>query len=279
MLPDEPITELSLVVPRRLLRFERCVMSPRILLFLLTLPFFSQTMFSQTNVLTYQYDLTRAGVNSHENTLTPANVNAAGFGKLFSHSVDGVLYGQPLYVANVAIPGKGMHNVVYVATEHDSVYAFDADSNTGANSAPLWQVSFLNAGKGVTTVPASDTFCGQIEPEIGITGTPVIDASSGTIYVVAMTKETSGGAVNYVQRLHALDITSGAERAGSPVIIQATYPGTGEGGATLTFNPKNYKARPGLLLLNGTVYTSWSSHCDIGKYHGWIIGYDAASLK
>jgi len=236
-------------------------------------------MFSQTNVLTYQYDLTRAGVNSHENTLTPANVNAAGFGKLFSHSVDGVLYGQPLYVANVAIPGKGMHNVVYVATEHDSVYAFDADSNTGANSAPLWQVSFLNAGKGVTTVPASDTFCGQIEPEIGITGTPVIDASSGTIYVVAMTKETSGGAVNYVQRLHALDITSGAERAGSPVIIQATYPGTGEGGATLTFNPKNYKARPGLLLLNGTVYTSWSSHCDIGKYHGWIIGYDAASLK
>lgn len=240
----------------------------------LTLP-----LCGQVNVLTYQYDTTRAGMNADETTLTKANVNATNFGKLFAHSVDGVLYGQPLYVANVTIPGKGMHNVVYVATEHDSVYAFDADSAAGPNAAPLWQVSFLNASSGVTTVPAADVNCGQIEPEIGITSTPVIDTAAGTIFVVAMTKEVTGSNVNYVQRLHALDITTGAERANSPVIIQATYPGTGEGGATLIFDPKNYKQRPGLLLLNGTVYTSWSSHCDIGVYHGWLIGYDERTLK
>ncbi len=248
--------------------------SSRFLVFALTLP-----LCAQVNVLTYQYDNTRAGANLSETTLTKANVNATAFGKLFAHAVDGVLYGQPLYVANVSVPGKGMHNVVYVATEHDSVYAFDADSSAGANSVPLWQVSFLNSANGVTTVPASDTNCSQIEPEIGITSTPVIDISSGTIYVVAMTKETSGSAVSYVQRLHALDITNGGEKAGSPVIVQATYPGTGEGGTTLTFDPKNYKQRPGLLLLNGTLYTSWSSHCDIGTYHGWLIAYDAGSLK
>lgn len=234
---------------------------------------------AQVNVLTYQYDISRAGANPNETLLTKVNVNAAAFGKLFAHSVDGVLYGQPLYVANVTISGKGMHNVVYVATEHDSVYAFDADSNSGSNSAPLWQVSFLNSANGVTTVPAADTNCGQIEPELGITSTPVIDAANGTIYVVAMTKEKNGSSFSYVQRLHALDITSGAERPGSPVVIQATYPGTGEGGTTLTFDPKNYKQRPGLLLLNGAVYTSWSSHCDIGTYHGWLIGYDELSLQ
>lgn len=247
--------------------------SPLLLAFALTLP-----ISAQVNVLTYQYDNTRAGANSNETALTKSNVDSADFGKLFAHPVDGVLYGQPLYVANVTIPGKGMHNVVYVATEHDSVYAFDADSSSGANSTPLWQISFLNAN-GVTTVPASDTNCGQIEPEIGITSTPVIDATTGTIFLVGMTKETAGSTVSYVQRLHALDITSGAERPGSPVTIQATYPGTGEGGSSLTFNPKNYKQRPGLLLLNGTVYTAWSSHCDIGTYHGWLIGYDEQSLK
>jgi hypothetical protein len=137
-------------------------------------------------------------------------------------------------------------------------------------------VSFL--GPGVTTVPAGDTSCSQITPEIGITATPVIDPASGTIYVVAMTKEVSGSTTSYVQRLHALDITSGAERPGSPVAVQASVPGTGDGGATVTFNPKSYKLRPGLLLLNNIVYTSWSSHCDIGSYHGWIIGYNALNL-
>ncbi len=235
-------------------------------------------MWSQISVLTYQYDLSRAGVNANETALTPANVNSASFGKLFSYPVDGYVYGQPLYVPNVNIPEKGTHNVVFVATEHDSVYAFDADGPGNPGRGPLWQVNFLNGAAGVTTVPASDTGCDQIVPEIGITGTPVIDPQSGTLYLVAMTKETTNGKVNYVHRLHALDMMSGQERPGSPVVIQASSPGTGDGGNTDTLIPKNYKQRPGLLLLNGVVYTSWSSHCDIGRYHGWVIGYDAQTL-
>jgi uncharacterized protein (TIGR03437 family) len=248
--------------------------SVRFIVVALTLP-----AFAQVNVLTYQYDNTRAGANQNESALNKTNVNATGFGKLFAYAVDGYIYGQPLYVANVTIAGKGTHNVVYIATEHDSVYAFDADSNSGANGAALWQTSFLNGAGGVGTVPAGDTGCSQIDPEIGITGTPVIDAASGTMFLVAMTKETRGNSNSYVQRLHALDITSGAEKPGSPVVIQATYPGNGEGGNTLVFNPKNYKQRPGLLLHDGTVYTAWSSHCDIGAYHGWLIGYDTQSLQ
>ena len=238
-----------------------------------------QIMSAQVNVPTYQYDNSRAGTNVNEIVLGKSNVNPSVFGKLFSYPVDGYVYGQPLYIGNLPIAGKGTHNVVFVASEHDSVYAFDADSNTGTNSGPLWSVSFLNAAAGVTSVPYGDTGCGQIEPEIGITSTPVIDPVSGTMYVVAMTKEVSGSAASYVQRLHALDVSSGAEKPGSPVAIQATYPGTGEGGTVLSFDAKNYKQRPGLLLLNGTVYTAWSSHCDSGMYHGWIIAYDAQSLK
>src|SRR5579883_1609861 len=176
---------------------------------------------AQISVLTYQYDTSRAGANLHESVLTPTNGTAAQFGKLFSYPVDGVVDGQPLYLPNVAIPQKGLHDVVYVATEHDSVYAFDADNNSGPNNAPLWQVSFLNPAAGVTSVPSSDTGCGQITPELGITSTPVIDPQNGTIYVVAMTKEVSGSTAGYVQRLHALDITTGAEKTGSPVVIQA----------------------------------------------------------
>jgi hypothetical protein len=202
------------------------------------------------NVLTYQYSNTRAGANLQETLLTPANVNASQFGKLFSLSVDGYIYGQPLYLSGVAIPGRGTHNVVYVATEHDSVYAFDADTSVPA----LWHASFLDPSSGVTSVPAGDTGCSQIVPEIGITSTPVIDAQAGTIYVVAMTKESG----TYVQRLHALDVTTGAEKAGSPVVVQASVPGTGEGGTSVVFRARNYKQRPGLLLLNGVVYTLWS---------------------
>ena len=234
---------------------------------------------AQTSVLTYQYDLARDGANKNESVLTPANVNANQFGKLFSYPVDGVLYGQPLYLPNVTIPQKGVHDVVYAATEHDSVYAFDADNNSSANSAPLWQVNFLNPAAGVTTVPYQDTGCSQITPELGITSTPVIDPQSGTIYVVAMTKEVSGSNTNYVQRLHALDVTTGAERPGSPVLVQASVPGMGEGGSTIVFRAENYKQRAGLLLLNGTLYTAWASHCDIGEYHGWLIAYDAKTLN
>ena len=226
------------------------------------------------NVLTYQYDNTRAGVNSQEVILTPVNVNAAQFGKLFAQSVDGLIYGQPLYLAGVAIPGKGTHNVVYVATEHDSVYAFDADSN----QAPLWLTSFLSTG--VTTVPASDTSCSQIAPEIGITGTPVIDPQSGAIYVVAMTKESG----NYVQRLHALDVATGAEKPGSPVVIRAsvTPPSSGLGAlfsSAVEFRALHDNPRAALLLANGVLYLSWASSCDVMPYHGWVIGYEARTLK
>jgi len=234
----------------------------------------------QINVLTYHNDLARTGQNLNETLLTPTTVSATQFGKLFGHAVDGQVYGQPLYLAGVSIAGKGRHNVVYVVTEHDSVYAFDADSGSGANATPLWQVSFLTSPS-VTTVKASEIGCGQVTPEIGITATPVIDVNSGTIYIVAMTKEPVGGVMDFVQRIHALDIGSGAEKPGSPVVVQASIPGSSlaEGdGATVTFRPRNYKERTGLLLLNGTLYTTWASHCDIKPYHGWILGYDAATL-
>ncbi len=247
------------------------------LLYLFLVTFWSAVCLSaQVSVLTYQYDVSRAGANMHETALTPTNVNVTQFGKLFSYPVDGYVYAQPLYLPNLNIPGKGTHNVVFVATEHDSVYAFDADS--GRDGSPLWAVNFLNAAAGITTVPAADTGCNQIEPEIGITGTPVIDPQSGTLYLVAMTKERASGGANYVHRLHALDVTTGQERAGSPVVIQASTPGTGDGSNVDVLIPRNYKQRPGLLLLNGVVYTGWSSHCDGGRYHGWLIGYDAQSL-
>ena len=229
---------------------------------------------AQVSVLTYQYDVSRAGANRSETALTPSNVNVSQFGKLFSYPVDGYVYGQPLYLPNVSIPGKGTHNLVFVATEHDSVYAFDADGPGSPAAGPLWKVSFLNAAAGVTSVPFTDTGCTQIVPEIGISGTPVIDPNSGTLYLVAMTKEKG----NYVHRLHALDVATGQERPGSPVVIQASTPGTGDGGTVDKLVAKNYKQRPGLLLLNGVVYLGFSSHCDAGTYHGWLIGYDAQSL-
>src|ERR1041384_4344126 len=225
-------------------------------------------------VLTYHNDPARTGQQTNETILNLLNVNSTNFGKVFTQSVDGYVYAQPLYMPNVTLQIGGSHNIVFVATEHDSVYAFDADSNAGANANPLWQVSFLGAG--ITTVPSIDTSCSQITPELGITATPVIDPSTHTLYVVAMTKETSGGTTSYVQRLHALDVTSGHETAGSPVVVQASVT---VGGVAATLDPKNYKARPGLLLLNGKVYTSWSSHCDIGTYHGWLIGYNTANLS
>ena len=223
------------------------------------------------NVTTYHYDTARTGQNLSETSLTPSNVNSSSFGKLFVIGVDGKVDAQPLYLAQVSIPNHGTHNVVYVETEHASVYGFDADSGT-----LLWQVSMLAAGE--TT--SDDHGCGQITPEIGITSTPVIDPKAGphgTIYVVAMSKD---GAGNYHQRLHALEVTTGAEQFGGPQNIQASFPGTGDNssGGNVVFAPGQYAERAGLLLLNGVVYTGWTSHCDIRPYTGWIMGFDQSTL-
>jgi outer membrane protein assembly factor BamB len=225
------------------------------------------------SVLTYHNDLARTGQNLNETMLTPASVASPQFGPLFTYPVDGQVYAQPLYMPGVIVPGKGIHNVVFIATEHDSVYAFDADNSL----APLWRVSFLNAAQGVATASAADLGCASIAPEIGITATPVIDPATGTLYVVAMTEEGPNGSI--VHRLHALDVATGAEKPGSPVEIQASAPGTGNGANSVPFQPWLYKERAGLLLLNGVLYTAWSSQCDFGNYHGWIIGYNAATLR
>jgi hypothetical protein len=214
-----------------------------------------------TDVVTYKYDALRTGQNLTESTLTISNVTVSTFGKLRNLMVDGLVDAQPLYLSQLRVAGV-THNVVFVATEHDSVYAFDADTGNA-----LWQVSLIAAGE--TT--SDDHGCHQVTPEIGVTSTPVIDRNAGahgTIFIVAMTKDSSS---NYHQRLHALDITTGADITGSPTEITATY------GAT-TFAPGSYKERPALLLNNGTIYTSWSSHCDDGSYGGWIIALSESTL-
>jgi hypothetical protein len=233
------------------------------------------------NVLTHHEDNQRTGADVNETVLTPADVNSSQFGKLFSYPVDGRLYAQPLYVQSLAIPGQGTHDVVFAATEHDTVYAFDADSNAGANGGLLWHTSFLNAAAMVTTIPTGDAISSGISPEIGITGTPVIDTTTNTLYVVAATKESVGTTFVYRQRLHALDITTGAEKFGGPVIIQASVPGTASDAVNgmVSFNPLKEAQRPALLLDHGMVYISWASHFDHAPYHGWVIAYDAATLR
>jgi concanavalin A-like lectin/glucanase superfamily protein/centrosomal CEP192-like protein len=226
-----------------------------------------------SGTFTHHNDNFRTGQNLSETVLNPANVNQASFGKLFSYPLDGLSMASPLYVAGVTIPGQGVHNVVFVATQHDSVYAFDAD---GLSPNALWKTSFL--GPGVTTVPASDTGeCCDIAPEIGITGTPVIDFTTGTLYVVAKTKEGS----NYVQRLHALDIGTGAEKFGGPVLLQASVPGNGQGsvGGNVPFDALRENQRPALLLSAGVVYIGFGSHGDNQPYHGWVLGYNATTLQ
>ncbi|HEY4764392.1 MAG TPA: immunoglobulin domain-containing protein [Candidatus Sulfotelmatobacter sp.] len=227
---------------------------------------------SSMNVVTYHNDNFRSGQDLNETVLTPQNVNANLFGTLFSDSVDGLIFTQPLYLANVTVAGGSVHNVVYVATEHDSVYAFDADSA----GAPLWQVSFIDPANGITTLTTSDVSCTAVSPEVGITGTPVIDPTTGTLYLVARTKENG----TFVQRLHALDVTSGAEKFGGPVTIQATVPGYGAGsvGGMLSFNPQLEGQRAALFMQNGLVYIGWASLCDITPFHGWLMAYDPQTL-
>ena len=223
-----------------------------------------------TDVVTYHNDLARTGQNLNETILTTSNVNSSSFGKLFTMPVDGKVDAEPLYLSGVFIPGRGTHNVLYVVTENDSVYAFDADVGS-----LLWQVSLLKTGE----MPSDDFGCGQISPQIGITSTPVIDRSTGphgTIYMVAMSKNS----FTYFQRIHALDVTTGQEEFGGPVSVQANYPGSGDNSRNghVIFDPKQYAERQGLLLLNHVVYTAWTSHCDFRPYTGWLIGYNESTL-
>jgi len=222
-----------------------------------------------TDVTTYHNDIGRTGQNTAETILTQANVNSTTFGLLRKLAVDGGVDAEPLYLSQLSISGTA-HNVVFIMTEHDSAYAFDSD--TGAQ---LWKVSLLGSGE----TSSDDRGCGQVSPEIGITSTPVIDRAAGAhgiLYAVAMSKNGS----TYFQRLHALDITTGVELEGGPVTVQATYPGTGDNssGGQVAFDPKQYKDRAALLLLNSVIYTSWASHCDYSPYTAWIMGYNQTTL-
>jgi hypothetical protein len=225
--------------------------------------------------LTSQYDNARTGANPRETILTPRNVNAAAFGKQFVMPVDGDVFAQPLFVPKLAMPVKGVHDTIFVATEADSVYAFDA---AGAPREPLWRVNFADPSRGITPVPVQDVSCSFIGPEIGITSTPAIDSATGTLYVVARTKENN----LFYQRLHALDLATGAERPGSPVLIRATVPGTGLFGLTrkeIAFHALLENPRAALLVANGNVYIAWGSSCDVRPYYGWVLAYDARTLR
>ncbi len=218
---------------------------------------------------TYHNDVARDGANNQEYLLTTSNMNQSSFGKLFSCTVDGAVYAQPLWMPNVNI-GGGTHNVIVVATMRDSVYVFDADLNP---CKTYWNKQLLGAGE--TWGSSSDVGTADIFPDIGILGTPVIDSSTQTIYLVTKSKTSSA---NYVQRLHALSLTTGAEATNSPVTIAATFPGTCEGGSTDTFNALSENQRAALALSNGMVYIPWGSHGDQGTYEGWILGYQTANL-
>jgi Concanavalin A-like lectin/glucanases superfamily/Chitobiase/beta-hexosaminidase C-terminal domain/IPT/TIG domain/Fibronectin type III domain len=229
---------------------------------------------------TYRIDGTRTGINSHEFTLTPSNVNTSSFGKLFSCTLDESVYAQPLWVANVAI-GGGTHNIVIVATQNDTVYAFDADSGSGTTCTQYWKASLLTsaygAGSGATPIPPADTGeTGDIPTEIGITSTPVIDPTTNYLYVVSNTKESG----QYYQRLHRLILATGAETSGAPAVLSASVPGSGNGssGGSLPYYPLHQNQRPGLALVNGIVYMASGSHGDNEPWHGWILGYNASTL-
>lgn len=230
-------------------------------------------------VFSWRNDNMLSGVNSQETALTPATVAAGQFGKLFSCPVDGHVYAQPLYVADLSIPEGGIHDVVFVATEHNSVYAFDADASP---CQLLWHVNFVDIlgglPAGVSTVPFSDVGSDDITPEFEITGTPVIDPKTLTFYVVAKTKENG----TYVQRLHALDLLTGDEKFGGPATIEVNfYPGNGvgnDGMGNVPFNPLREHQHAGLLLTGGKIYVAFGGHGNTDPFHGWLISYDPATL-
>ena len=231
-----------------------------------------------SGVLTWHNNLARDGSNTHEFALTKSNVTSATFGKLFSCAVDGVVYAQPLWIPGVTVNGT-KHNAVLVATAHDSVYAFDADQSP---CVTLWHANLIDSAHGATsgetTVPNGDVGGStDIQPEIGIIGTPVISQSLNTLYAVTKSEGPSG---TFHQRLHALDLSTGNEKSGGPANVSGSVAGDGydASGSTVTFNSRTHHQRTGLALVNGVVYATWASHGDIDPYHGWVIGYDATSL-
>ena len=233
---------------------------------------------AQVAVATYHNDNYRSGTNAEETSLTPSNVNVQTFGKRFTFPVQGYVYAQPLYVPRVVIDGTA-HNVVYIATEHDQVYAFDVHSGQ-----KLWQVNFLASGNAltiITPVSSNDVNCGDLVPEIGITGTPAIDVSTNRLYVIAKTKvyDVRSHTTNFYQTLHVLDIRTGFETF-PPQRIRAKFPGTGTGSVNgvLTFDPLVQAQRPGLLIQNGVVFAAFASHCDLGNYHGWMMAFAENAL-
>ena len=224
------------------------------------------------NVTSYHYNQAETGANTSETTLTPSNVNVSTFGKVASLPVDGQIYAEPLVVTGVSVPGVGTEDLVFVATENDSVYAFNAQ---GTSTTPVWKTPMLQTGE--TPIPSSPTGSTNITPWIGITGTPVIDPTTNTLYAVGNFQESNGA---YQARLYALDITTGAVKDGGPVLMAGTVNGTGAGssGGKLTFNPLLENQRPGLTLANGQVYVAFASHGDQGNYHGWVFAYNESTL-
>ena len=235
-------------------------------------------MAAQVTVTTYQYDTNRSGTNPNETILTPTNVNVSQFGRLMVFPVQGYVYAQPLYMSGLTIGGTS-HNVLFVATEHDQLYAFDVNSGQ-----QLWHTNFLaNSGlqRIVSSVSSNDVDCTDLVPEIGITGTPVIDTATNTLYGSVETKEyTAQSPVRtFYHRLHALDITTGLDKVPPPTVIAlARGIGSGSIGGTIAFNALLQNQRPSLLLADGQVFVSWGSHCDIGAFHGWLMSFNETNL-
>src|SRR4051812_47856626 len=241
-------------------------------------------------VLSYHNDNARDGVNSREFALSSSTVTSSTFGKLFSCTVDGAVYAQPLWMKGISIAG-GTHNVLLVATQHDSAYLFDADANP---CITYWHVNLLDTLHGGTSGEAPVTWndvgaCyGDIYPEIGVTGTPVIDSTTKTIYLVSASEsnaQNSGKCArasgNFYHRLHALDVATGSEKYNAPVTIAASVPGTGDGSVNgmVSFNSQLHHNRSGLAQAGGRIYVAFGAHEDAKPYHGWVIAYKTTNVQ